>query len=82
MPWEMRCFHLGLKLRGGYYLPLRAPGGGITPFAPPPEYASDWDHFRYHHFGSHSIQKLNETKISEMMQISNLAIFQFAPYFP
>ena len=35
MPWEMRCFHLGLKLRGGYYPPLRAPGGGITPFTPP-----------------------------------------------
>ena len=35
MPWEMRCFHLGLKLRGGYYPPLRAPGGGVLPPLPP-----------------------------------------------
>ena len=45
MPWEMRCFHLGLKLRGGGVLPhLRAPesvfldegqgeSGGVSYFA-------------------------------------------------
>ena len=53
MIWEMRCFLLGLKLRGGYYLPLRAPGGGYYPFTPSPLctplYVEAFSSFSYDH---------------------------------